>query len=98
MPYDVLLDEDHAQRYYESLEGKSRRIVRDNLAKLADDPYPRPGSGPGDTEQVPYKGKEAYRLHIGRSHTAIYTVQEGKNRVLVHELLDIADAHKRYGY
>lgn len=98
MVYTVLLDDDAAQPYYDDLDSKSKRIVKENLEKLTDDPYPRPDSGLGDVEKVPYKGKEAYRLHIGRSHTAIYTVQEEQQRVLVHELIDIDTAHKRYGY
>lgn len=98
MAYEVLLDEDSAQPYYESLDEKSRRIVRDNLRKLREDPYPRPGSGLGDVERVPFQGTTAYRLHIGRSHTAIYTVQEDEGRVLIHVLLDIDTAHKEYGF
>ncbi|MFP3871252.1 MAG: type II toxin-antitoxin system RelE family toxin [Candidatus Aenigmatarchaeota archaeon] len=98
MTYEVILHEKDAQPYYEDQDPKSRKIIRDNLKKLEEDPYPRPGSGAGDTEKIVYQGKEAYRMHIGRSHTAIYTVDEEKDLVLVHELLDIGDAHKRYGF
>ncbi|MFO7792743.1 MAG: hypothetical protein R6W73_07175 [Candidatus Saliniplasma sp.] len=98
MEYRVILHEKDAQPYYESQDKKSKNIIKKNLGKLEDDPYPRPDSGLGDTEKIVYQGKEAYRMHIGRSHTAIYTVDEEKKLVLVHELLDIGDAHKNYGY
>lgn len=98
MANTVLLDEENAQPYLEALDAKSGRIVKQNLRKLEDVPYPRPGSGLGDDEEIVYRGQRAYRMHVGRSHTAIYTVQESAERVLVHELIDIDDAHKRYGY
>lgn len=96
MAYKVILHEDDAQPYYEKQDPKSRKI--DSLKKLEDDPYPRPRSGLGDMEKIVFKSEEAYRIHISRSHTAIYTVDEEKELVLVHELLDIGDAHKKYGY
>ncbi len=98
MAYQIVLHEDHAQPYFESQDSKSKKIIKDNLKKLEDDPFPRPGSGKGDGEKIVFEGKEAYRMHIGRSHTAIYTIDEEKKLVLVHELLDIGAAHKKYGY
>lgn len=47
MSYEVLLAE-AAREYAAALDEKSARIVTDNLRKLAEDPYPRPGSGSGD--------------------------------------------------
>ncbi len=98
MSYEVVLHEKDAQPYYEAQDSKSKDIIKKNLKKLEKDPYPRPGSGSGDTEKIVYEGKEAYRMHIGRSHTAFYTVDEEKELVLVHELLEIGNAHKKYGY
>lgn len=40
---------------------------------------------------------EGYRMHISRTWTALYTVEEDESQVLVHEITDIDDAHKRYG-
>jgi mRNA-degrading endonuclease RelE of RelBE toxin-antitoxin system len=97
MSYKVLLAEE-AQSYYENLDEKSQRIVRGNLEKLADDPYPRPGSGSGDREKLITDGEEIYRLHIGRTHTAFYDILEAKSQVRVVELLSIDEAHDRYGY
>lgn len=95
MSYNVLIAAD-AREYVSVLDEKSTRIVKENLGKLADDPYPRPESGSGDKEKVIVDGEEIYRLHIGRTHTAFYDVLEAKNEVRVVELMDIDEAHKRY--
>jgi hypothetical protein len=39
-----------------------------------------------------------YRLHIGRTHTAFYDILDAEKEVRVVEILDIDDAHKRYGF
>lgn len=95
MSYNVLIAAD-AREYVSVLDEKSTRIVKENLRKLANDPYPRPESGSGDKEKVIVDGEEIYRLHIGRTHTAFYDVLEAKNEVRVVELMDIDEAHKRY--
>lgn len=97
MSYDVVLADD-AREYVAALDQKSTRIVKENLRKLEDDPYPRPGSGSGDKEKIVVDGEEIYRLHIGRTHTAFYTILDHKEEVRVIEILDIDDAHKRYGF
>lgn len=97
MSYNILLGED-ALEYLEALGEKSRRIVKDNLRKLTDDPYPRPGSTSGDKERLMVDGEEICRLHIGRTHTAFYIVDETKNEVRVVEILPIDEAHDRYGF
>lgn len=98
MAYDVRLHPDDAQAVLEAMDDKSERIVRENLSKLADDPYPRPGAGSGDREKITFDGIEGYRMHISRTWTAFYTIEEEDSQVLVHEITDIDDAHKRYGY
>ena len=97
MSYNVLIAAD-AREYVSVLDEKSTRIVKENLRKLANDPYPRPESGAGDKEKVIVDGEEIYRLHIGRTHTAFYDVLESENEVRVVELMDIDEAHKRYGF
>lgn len=96
MTYEVLLG-DQPREYLAELDEKSRRIVRENLLKLRDDPYPRPGAGSGDREKIMFEGEEVYRMHIGRTHTAIYDVIESDDAVEVYRLLPIDEAHKRYG-
>lgn len=95
MSYNVLLS-DEARAYYTSLGDKSQGIVKDNLEKLADEPYPRPDAGKGDREKVTVDGEEIYRLHIGRTHTAFYVVLENEQEVRVVDLMTIDEAHKRY--
>lgn len=97
MSYEILLSED-AETYYQSLDDKSQRIVRENLETLADEPYPKPGAGSGDREKLTVEGEEMYRLHIGRTHTAFYTILEAEKEVRVVEIVDIDEAHKRYGF
>ncbi|GAA0718997.1 mRNA-degrading endonuclease RelE of RelBE toxin-antitoxin system [Halorubrum trapanicum] len=95
MSYNVLLADD-AREYVSALDEKSTRIVKENLRKLAEEPYPRPGAGSGDREKLTVDGEEIYRLHIGRTHTAFYDVLEEKEEVRVVEIVDIDEAHKRY--
>lgn len=96
MSYQVLLS-DQAREFLSSLDEKSRRIVSDNLKKLAEDPYPRPSSGRGDREKITWDGREGYRLHISRTYTALYTIHEEQREIRIQEILTIQDAHKRYG-
>jgi mRNA-degrading endonuclease RelE of RelBE toxin-antitoxin system len=96
MSYEVLLSE-KAREYYGSLDEKSQGIVKENLAKLEEEPYPRPDAGSGDREKVTVDGEEVYRLHIGRTHTAFYVVVEDEGQVRVVNLMTIDEAHKRYG-
>jgi mRNA-degrading endonuclease RelE of RelBE toxin-antitoxin system len=97
MSYEVLLAEE-AREFVGSSDEKSARIVKDNLRKLADDPYPRPNSGSEDKEKLVVDGEELYRLHIGRTHTAFYDVLESDKEVRVIDIVDIDEAHKRYGF
>ena len=92
--YQVLLSPD-AETFYSELDEKSQRIVRQNLEKLADSPYP--GRGKGDKEKLTVDGEEMYRMHIGRTYTAFYLVDERDEEVRVVDVLSIEDAHKRYG-
>lgn len=95
MSYSILLG-DEARDYLQALDDKSQRIVKDNLRKLAENPYP--GSGKGDKEKLVVDGEEMYRLHIGRTHTAFYLVLEDDQEVRVVDIMDIDEAHKRYGH
>lgn len=97
MSYEVLLG-DQPLEFIEILDEKSTRIVKNNLLKLEDDPYPRPGSGSGDVEQIAVDGEEAYRIHISRTFTAFYLVEEDTEEVRVFEILPIDEAHNRYEF
>lgn len=75
--------------------GKTRRIIHDTLKTLEQDPYP--GTG-GDKELLHLDdGIEVYRLHIGRSYTAFYTIDISGRIVQAHDIMTIGQAHKKYG-
>ncbi len=95
MTWRLLLDKKRAQDFYDHLPDKSRAIERVHLLRLAEDPYP--GSG-ADKEQLTIRGDNRYyRLHIGRSLTAFYTIHEKEGKVHVLEIMTIEQAHKKYG-
>jgi len=74
---------------------KTRRILHSALAALEENPYP--GTG-GDKERLQLEeGVDVYWLPIGRSYTALYTFDDNDRVVQVHEVMTIAQAHKKYG-
>lgn len=83
-------------RFLDALDPKSRRICKENLEKLAEEPHP--GRGPGDKERLVVRGEEVFRLHIGRTYTAFYVIIRKERLVRVLQVLPIGQAHKRYGY
>lgn len=82
--------------FLEILNNKSKKICKNNLKKLEENPYP--GKGSGNKEKIIVKGKQRYRLHIGRTFTAFYTILENEKLIRVLEILSIEKAHKKYGY
>lgn len=92
----TLLVEEAALAFINGLDEKSERICKDNLKKLATDPYP--GSGKGDKERLVVDGEEVHRLHIGRTYTAFYDIEESDEVVRVLEVLPIDEVHDRYGH
>lgn len=96
MSYAVLLHPDVETFLAEDLDEKSERICRENLGYLTETPYP--GQGRGDKERLPIDGEQRYRIHVGRTWTAFYSILEAESEVRVTELLPIDEAHKRYGF
>lgn len=94
MAYRVLIDRE-ALAYVDSLPEKSQRIVKENLKKLGDNPYP--GSGAGDKEKLTYRGESLYRIHIARAYTAFYRVYDRDKTVKILKVMTIERAHKEYG-
>ena len=77
------------------LPEKSRRIIFDALRGLEKEPWP---GGNGDKEKLHLEDElDIYRLHIGRSYTAIYTIHAGDHAVKIHDVMTIEQAHKKYG-
>jgi len=94
MSYQVVLS-DEAVDFLRSLDDKSKSICKKNLQKLSS---PYPGRGSGDKERLIIGGKDRYRLHIGRTYTVFYVINEKEKIVRVVEILSIEAAHKKYGF
>ncbi len=91
MNFEVIIDIDEIA-YINSLDNKDKRIIKNRLKTLENDPFPGKG---GDKELLNLReGVEIYRLHIGHTFTAFYEI-EGKT-VFVNEILTIEQAHKKY--
>jgi mRNA-degrading endonuclease RelE of RelBE toxin-antitoxin system len=94
MNYKILLSDD-ALAFLRTLDSKSKTICKKNLEKLSS---PYPGRGIGDKEKLIIGGKDRYRLHIGRTYTAFYIIDEKEKIVRIVEILTIESAHKKYGF
>lgn len=94
MPYSVTISED-VRDFLSTLDKKSNRIVKENLSQLE---HPYPGRGHGDKERLPIEGEKLYRLHIGRTWTVFYDIDESEEVVRVLDILPIDEAHEKYGY
>ena len=78
------------------LPEKTRRIIKSALKRLEEDPFP---GTQGDKEKLVLKGGVTiYRLHISRSYIVFYEIDKEEKLVIVHEILPIEQAHKKYGY
>lgn len=91
--YEILVAQG-VRDFLDGLDDKSTRIIKDNLGKLS---QPHPGRGAGDKEKITWRGQRVYRLHIGRTWTAFYNIEEGDEVVRVLKVMPIDDAHQEYG-
>lgn len=83
-----------AVEFINSLPQKSQRIVIEKCKTLSVDPFP----GQGDKEILHRMGHEAlYRLHISRSYTAFYKIDQDEKVVKILDIMTIEQAHKIYG-
>jgi mRNA-degrading endonuclease RelE of RelBE toxin-antitoxin system len=95
MTYEIRIDTE-ALDFLESLDDKSSRIIKNNLQKLEEEPYPSPDASTGDREEVTVRGEKTFRMHISRSYTAFYNINENLKQVIITEIVDIDKAHKMY--
>jgi len=78
------------------LPDKTRRIIKNALKRLENDPYP---GRHGDKEKLVLRGGVIiYRLHISHRYTAFYTIDDVEKLVIVEDILTTEQAHKKYGY
>jgi mRNA-degrading endonuclease RelE of RelBE toxin-antitoxin system len=95
MTYNVFVTYE-IKEFFRYLDSKTSRIIKQNLKKLEQNPYP--GKGTGDKERLPIQGKQRYRMHIGRTWTVFYSIIEEKKQVRISEIILIDNAHKKYGF
>ncbi|MFB6144487.1 MAG: hypothetical protein ABEJ98_04210 [Candidatus Nanohaloarchaea archaeon] len=63
MTYEVRIDVDAAD-FLNFKDEKMHSIIRDNLGKLKDEPYPSPQAQSDDREKVTVNGEEVYRSYF----------------------------------
>ena len=91
MTFTVILSP-RVQRALASLKGEDYLRCLAALNLLGTNPYPGYG---GDKEKLQGK-KNRYRLHIGRSFTAVYEIYPNGHAVIVVLFGNIGDMHKKY--
>lgn len=95
MTYELRIDLEAAE-FLSSQDEKTQDIIKNNLKKLEDEPYPSPNAQSGDREKVTVNSEEVYRMHISRSYTAFYIIEKGDKQVIITDIVDIDTAHKMY--
>ena len=90
----AIVIERKAQAFLKKLPQKTRRIIVDKILELKQDPFPG-----GNKEKIDYPHPPAvYRLHVSRSFTVFYTIEQGEMLVKIEEIMTIEQAHKRYSH
>jgi mRNA-degrading endonuclease RelE of RelBE toxin-antitoxin system len=92
--YKILIKR-RAEKFFDELPAKSRKILEEHIKVLIEFPYA--GKGRGDKKKLKLKSKEIYRMHIGRSYTMFYEIHEEEKVVEILNILTIEEAHKLYG-
>jgi len=88
----TLVIERKAEEFLKKLPGKSRRIAIEKILDLRDDPYPG-----GNKEKLDYPHPPAvYRLHVSRSFTVFYIIEDNEQSVKIEKITTIERAHKEY--
>ena len=90
----AIVIERRAQEFLKKLPIKSRRILVEKINELKQDPFPG-----GNKEKLDYPHPPAvYRLHVSRSFTVFYLIEQGEMLVKIEKIMTIEKAHKRYSY
>ncbi len=89
--FDIVIER-KAQDFLKKLPVKSRHIVVNKILELKEDPYPG-----GNKERLSYPHPPAvYRLHVGRSYTVFYLIENENNLVKIEKIMTIERSHKEY--
>lgn len=95
MTFHLLIEQEQVGRI-NGFDQKSRRIIKEILKTLRENPYP---GKRGDKEKLCLRdGYVLYRLHIGRTWTAFYRIHEEEKQVMILDIMPIEQAHKKYGH
>ncbi|PKL64599.1 MAG: hypothetical protein CVV32_07970 [Methanomicrobiales archaeon HGW-Methanomicrobiales-3] len=93
--FHLLIEQEQVDKI-NSFDEKSRRITKEKLLSLRENPYP---GKRGDKEKLCLKdGYVLYRLHIGRTWTAFYRIYDEDKAVKILDVMPIEQAHKKYGH
>ncbi|MDD1723817.1 MAG: type II toxin-antitoxin system RelE/ParE family toxin [Methanospirillum sp.] len=87
-----ILIEKKAREYLQKLPIKTRRIIVGKIQELSVNPYP----GSNKEKLECYNSPVVYRLHISRSYTVFYLIDEEKEVVKIEKIETIEKAHKTY--
>jgi mRNA interferase RelE/StbE len=90
--YRVLISRD-ALNYLATLTEKSKRLINRRLEVLKEDPYP----GRADKKKLHLSGYDLFRMHVSRSYTIFYRIEEQEKAVKILDIMTLEEAHKRYG-
>lgn len=83
-----------ASKFLSTLTDNSQKRIKNKCKGLVEDPYP----GQGDDKELIERGrKSAYRLHVARSYTVFYRINENDKEVKILKITTIEQAHKLYG-
>jgi mRNA-degrading endonuclease RelE of RelBE toxin-antitoxin system len=88
----TIVIERRAREFVKRLPPKTRRIIVEKILELKEDPFP---GGNKEKLECPHP-PAVYRLHIGRSFTAFYVIEQEENIVKIEKILAIEKAHKEY--
>jgi len=90
----TIVIEKRAREFLKKIPIKTRRIIVDKIHGLIQDPFPG-----GNKEKLDYPHPPAvYRLHVSRSFTVFYLIEEEEQLVKIEKNMTIEKAHKRYSY
>lgn len=84
--------EKKAEKFLKKLPQKARRIIVDKILELRDDPFPG-----GNKEKLEYDHPPVvYRLHVSRSFTVFYIIENDEHLIKIVKITTIEHAHKEY--
>jgi mRNA interferase RelE/StbE len=90
--YRVLISRD-ALNYLATLTEKSKRVINRRFEVLKEDPYP----GRAGKKKLHLSGYDLFRMHVSRSYTIFYRIEEQEKAVKILDIMTLEEAHKRYG-